>query len=139
MKRYLLIFLAFQILVTSSPGNLCVQEFFKMGTFFHHYAHHILCDQENIGIVEFVQLHYTDNAHYQNDFGEHQNLPFHQDQHSKTHDHQNLSPQTPCVLPQYYAIEVYTKLEIISNPLISFAQQGHHSLFAGDIWQPPKA
>jgi hypothetical protein len=135
MKKSLLIFLAFQILATSSPSNQGMQTLLKMGAFFHHFAHHLISHQEKIGIVGFVELHYSDHEHHEADHAEHENLPF---QHHH-HDQQNLAPQTPCLLPPHHAIVAFPKLEIVSSPLIFRSQQWHSSLFSGDIWQPPKA
>ena len=134
MKKYLPLFLAFQILATSSPNNTGIHTLLEIGAFFHHFVHHIACDQENIGIVDFVKLHYSDHEHHEADHGEHENLPF---QHH--HDQQNIAPQAPCLLPHHYAIVTFPKSGIVSNPLIFRSQQPHSSLFSGDIWQPPKA
>jgi hypothetical protein len=134
MKKYLLIFLAFQILATSSPTGYGMQTLLKMGAFFHHFVQHLACHQEKIGIVDFVHLHYSDHEHHEADLTGHQNLPF---QHQ--HDQQNLAPQTPCLLPPFYNIAAFPKLEIVSNPLIFLSQQGYSSSYSGDIWQPPKA
>jgi hypothetical protein len=135
MKKHMLIFLAFQILATSSPKGQGVQTLFKIGAFFHHFLHHATSDQENIGIVDFVKLHYADHEHHEADHAEHENLPF---QHHH-HDQQNLVPQTPCLLPPHHAIVAFPKLEIVSNPLIFYSQQWLSSAFLHDIWQPPKA
>lgn len=135
MKKHLLIFLAFQILATSSPSGQGMQTVFKVGAFFHHFIHHLACHQEQIGVTDFVKLHYSDHEHHEQDHAEHENLPF---QHHH-HDQQNLAPQTPCLLPPFQTIAGFLKLEIISNPLIFHSQQWLSSLHAGDIWQPPKA
>jgi hypothetical protein len=134
MKKYLLIFLAFQILATSSPSNQGVQTLFKIGSFFHHFAQHLISHQEKIGIVDFVKLHYSGHKHHEEDHDAHENLPFHHH-----HDQQNLAPQTPCLLPPHHAVVAFPKLEIISNPLISQSQQWLASAHLRDIWQPPKA
>jgi hypothetical protein len=135
MKKYLPIFLAFQILATSSPSNQGMQTLLKMGAFFHHFLHHLTCHQENIGIVDFVQLHYSDHEHHEADHAEHENLPF---QH-RHHDQHNLAPQTPCLLPPFHTIVAFPKLQIVSNSLNFQSQQWHSSSYSGDIWQPPKA
>lgn len=135
MKKTVCIFLAIQILAASSPTGQGVQFVFKLGAFVHHFAHHLFCHQENIGIVDFVQLHYSDHEHHEADHAEHENLPF---QHHH-HDQQNLAPQTPCLLPPFHSIVAFPKLEIVSNPLIFRSQQWYSSSYSGDIWQPPKA
>ncbi len=135
MKKHLPIFLAFQILATSSPTGHGMETIIKMGAFFHHFVHHLTCHQEKIGIVDFVKLHYFDHEHHETDHAEHENLPF---QHHH-HDQKNLAPQTPCLLPPFHTIVAFPKLEIVSNSLISQSQQWHSSSYLGDIWQPPKA
>ncbi len=135
MKKYLPIFLAFQILVTSSPNNQGMETLLKMGKFFHHFAHHIICHQENIGIVGFVKLHYFDHKHHEEDHVEHENLPF---QHHH-HDQQNPVAQIFCLLPHRHFTLALPKLKMVSNHLIVHSQQWHSSLYSGDIWQPPKA
>lgn len=135
MKKLIPIFLAFQILATSLPGNQGMQTFVKTGAFFNHFVHHLICHNEKIGIVDFVQLHYSDHEHHEEDHAEHEKLPF---QHHH-HDQQNLAPQTPCLLPPFYTVVTFPKSEIALNPLISQSQQWHSSSYFGDIWQPPKA
>jgi hypothetical protein len=134
MKRFLLILLALQILVVSSPTGQGMQTIIKLGGFLHHFVHHLACHQENIGILDFVHLHYSDHEHHVEDHAEHENLPF---QHH--HDQQNLAPQTPSLLPPFQIMAALSKSEIISNPLISQSQQRNSSSYSGDIWQPPKA
>lgn len=135
MKKYLPIFLAFQILAASSPTGQGMQALLKMGAFFHHFVHHVTCHQEEIGIVDFVNLHYSDHEHHEAGHAGHKNLPF----HHHHHDQQNLAPQTPCLLPPHCNIVAFPKVEIASNSLIFRSQQWHSSSYLGDVWQPPKA
>ena len=81
MKKCLPLLLALQILLMSSLSNQGLKSFFKMGSFFHHFAHHIICNQENINIIEFVQLHYSDHEHNKGDHPDHENLPFKDNDH----------------------------------------------------------
>ncbi|MCF8244953.1 MAG: hypothetical protein K9J37_11190 [Saprospiraceae bacterium] len=134
MKKFLPIFLAFQILATSSPSNQGMQTIFKMGAFFHHFLHHLTCDQENIGIAGFVKLHYSDHHHHEADHNEHKNLPF---QHH--HDHQNLAPQSPCLVPQYVGIGTLLTWKTFSSPVTGRSEHWHSSSYLDNIWQPPKA
>ena len=133
MKKCLPLLLALQILLMSSLSNQGLKSFFKMGSFFHHFAHHIICNQENINIIEFVQLHYSDHEHNKGDHPDHENLPF----KDNDHDQQNISQQTPCLIPNLYAVG-FKKIKIVSNSLIMQSQQLHTSIYSGEIWQPPK-
>lgn len=134
MKKYIPILLAFQILLMSSLSNQGLKSLIKMGSFFQHFAHHIICHQENINIVEFVQLHYSDHEHQKTDHHSHENLPF----QNKDHDQQNISSQMPFLLPRLNNIVASKKMKIVSNSLILRSQQLHSSVYSGDIWQPPK-
>ncbi|MCF8239430.1 MAG: hypothetical protein K9I85_14805 [Saprospiraceae bacterium] len=134
MKKYIFILFALQILATSSPTGQGMQTIVKMGALLHHFIHHICSQQENIGILGFVQLHYSDHEHHEKDHAEHENLPF-------QHDHHNQLTQllqSPFLLPppmHGMAIQIG---DITSNSLIPNSQQWLSSSFLGDIWQPPK-
>jgi hypothetical protein len=135
MKKYLLICLAFQILATSSPSGQGMQTLLKMGTFFHHFVHHLACHQEKIGLLDFVELHYFDHNHHEAEHAEHENLPFQHDHHHE----QNIAQQAPLFMAEPPTIVAFQKIEISQNQLIIRPQHWLSSLHAGDIWQPPKA
>ncbi len=134
MKKSFSIFMAMFLLATSSPTNQGVETMIKLGQFFHHFLHHIACHQEKIGIVDFVQLHYTDHEHHEADHAEHEKLPF-----NHHHEQQNLTPQSPFLLPQHDELLAFGNQDNFSTPLIFHSQQWHSSAYSGDIWQPPKA
>ncbi len=134
IKKFLPISLAFLMLVTNSPTGQGISTVMKLGGFVHHFIHHITCDREKIGVVDFVALHYSDHEHHEEDHQEHENLPF-----SHDHDQQNLTPHGFWLLPQHYETLAFCKRDIFSNPLISHSQQFHSSAYSGDIWQPPRA
>lgn len=133
MKKCVPLFLAFQILLMSSFSNQGLKSFIKIGNFIHHFAHHVICDKEKINIIEFVQLHYSNNEHNMADHSDHENLPF----KSNDHDQQNISQQTPCLIPNFYTVG-FKKIKIVSNSLILQSQQLLISIYSGEIWQPPK-
>lgn len=135
MKKHICIILAFQVLATSSPGGQGMHTLLKMGAFLQHFAHHILSHQENIGILDFVHLHYSDHEHHDEDHAEHENLPF---QHHH-HDQQIQVVQSPCLLPQPIQIVAFQIVDDCSKSLIPHSQQRHSSSFLDNIWQPPKA
>lgn len=95
MKKFLPISLAFLMLVTNSPTGQGISTVMKLGGFVHHFIHHITCDREKIGVVDFVALHYSDHEHHEEDHQEHENLPF-----SHDHDQQNLTPHGFWLLPR---------------------------------------
>lgn len=134
MKKVILILVALQILLTSSSNHQGVISILKFGSFFHHFAHHIICKQENINLIEFVVMHYTNHDHNKTDHSDHENLPF----QNHPHDQQNISPQIPCLLPHINTMIVFNRLKIVAKSLILQSQQLHFSIYLGDIWQPPK-
>jgi hypothetical protein len=134
MKKYLTIFLAFLILVTSSPTGQGIQAVVKIGAFLHHFVHHIGCHQEKIGLKDFIRLHYFDHEHHEADHAEHEKLPFQHDHHNQ----RNISPENPFLLGDSQLIIAFPNLDICSNELIARPQQLVSSLHTGNIWQPPK-
>ena len=134
MKKILPIFLAFQILATSSPTNQGMQTLLKMGTFFHHFIHHVVCDQEKLGIGGYLELHYSDHEHHEADHHEHENLPF-----SHHHEHQSLNLQTLWLFAQHHEIPAFHHQIPTTTPLKFQMEHWHSSSYLNDIWQPPKA
>lgn len=134
MKKYLLILLALQFLATSSPTGQGMQTIVKMGAFLHHFIHHISSHQENVGILDFVHLHYSDHEHHEKDHANHENLPFQHDHHNQL----NQLLQSPFLLPPSIHDMAIQMTGIASNYLIPNSQQWLSLSFLGDIWQPPK-
>ena len=134
MKRYLLLFLALQIIASNPYCNMGMQTFIKIGSFFHHFIHHHNIHQEHIGFTGFVNMHYSNPEHHTEDHSNHDNLPF----QPKHNEQQNQTYQAPCLLPSYQSIVSLFKPEIIFYALIVASQQFHTSSCLNDIWQPPK-
>jgi hypothetical protein len=134
MKKYLLIFLALQILATSGSANLGVSSMIKVSAFFHHYVHHISCEQEDLSILEFIRLHYTDNEHLATDHAEHDKLPF----HCPHTDQHHIAAHAAFLIPQVAVIVTFTRTEITTQTLISESQELHYAFYLGNIWEPPK-
>lgn len=135
MKKCLTICLILPILLANTPTNRGVQAIVKMGAFFHHFAHHLVCQQEQIDISDFVRLHYFNHEHHQTNHVEHDKLPFQHDHQSR----QNMGEQISLLLFEPQINAALPKLEPISTPLIARLQHWLSVLHTGKIWQPPKA
>ena len=129
----MLLFLTVQILATSSPTGQGLQAIFKMGAFCHHFIHHLFCHHDNIGIADFVHLHYSGHEHHESDHAEHKNLPF---QHQK--DPQNLAPLVLFLLPPLPFSLSYFQHDGFPKRQIAHSQQRLLPAHSSDIWQPPK-
>jgi hypothetical protein len=136
MKQCFHIFLALLIATTSAPSGQGVAFAFKMTAFVHHFMHHLLCHGEEIGIKDFVELHYSYDEHHEEDHQEHENLPF---SHHHHQDQPAPAQHVLYLLPQMQAMLASLNAEIAANSLKIQEQQWYSSLFSSDIWQPPKA
>ena len=132
MQKWLHTYLILNILASTLPSSYAIS-ILKLGNLAIHYHHH-QSEGQSRNLLSFLTDHYT-AKHHEEDHKNHENLPF----HNHHHDQQNLSPQSPFLLPQLHEIVAFPKLEMVSNPLIFRSQQWLSSLFSGDIWQPPKA
>ena len=112
-----------------------MQTILKLGGGLHHFFHHIFTHKEKIDFVDFVKLHYSDNAHHEEDQSEHENLPF---QHQ--HNGQQMQVlQFPFLLPQPAYFTPFQVNDNFNNPLIFNHPIWHSTSFLDEIWQPPKA
>lgn len=67
--------MAFFILATSWPANQGCFAIIKMGVFIQHFVHHLVCGQEEIGILDFMGLHYFNHEHHHFNPADYDNLP----------------------------------------------------------------
>ena len=135
MNRYLSILLSFFILTANSPSGQGPQTIFKICAFIHHFGHHLAVHNEDISILDFIILHYSEHSHHEEDHGEHENLPF---QHHHHNDQQTFTQQTPCLLPAPSEIVAIPNLDIIPSQLNSTVQQWPCTAYFCSIWQPPR-
>lgn len=134
MKRLLPISLSMLLLATASPTSQGIRTLVKMGEFVHHFIHHVVCDQERLGIGGYVKLHYSDHEHHEADHHEHENLPF-----SHHHEHQSLNLQTLWLFAHHHEITVFHHQEPTATPMKPRVAHWHSSAYLHDIWQPPRA
>jgi hypothetical protein len=136
MKKCFAVFLAFLILTSSSLSLQGLQVVVKASAFFHHFIHHLTCEEERVGVLDFVKMHYSDlDLHEADHPAEHEKLPFHNDRNSP----QNIAQQTPFLLIEPNLVASLPKLDFVSALLNARPRQWLSSLHSGDIWQPPKA
>ncbi|WP_097129052.1 hypothetical protein [Pedobacter xixiisoli] len=108
-----------------------LQEFTRVPVLFQHYFEHKSLDN-NITFFSYVENHYNDVPHTDNDEERDNQLPF------KTHEFFAGSVTSPALPPSFEVIpkKVYQILPkqkiLINNDYIP------NSAFSGKIWQPPK-
>jgi hypothetical protein len=135
MKTTLSLFLIFQLLASSLSSTGGLRVIFEVGSFIHHFAHHVDGEHRVASLADFVDLHYSDHQHHEENHGEHENLPFHHHHHSD----QTPTPQLLISFPAAAQLMVSARVESTFNPLICVDRQWHSSAHLDDIWEPPKA
>lgn len=116
----------------SSNGGLRVV--FELGAFLHHFVDHMGGHHEAIGLADFVDLHYSDPQHHEEDHGEHEDLPF-QHHHS---DHAPSAQPVFSIPADQRMLAMNRVLEKAFNSLICVERQWLSSAHLGDIWEPPR-
>ena len=126
MRRFIAHILLFVFLF----ANTELHEFAKLGAFVGHFMEHRQEDK-NLGLVEFIVIHYFSGNVVDADYSRDMQLPF------KTIDCNNSIPT--CTLPQadYWEFTPITFLE--PRPLLPYDQSALPSSYLADIWQPPKS
>lgn len=95
-----------------------------------HYYHHIT-EHEDIGVVDFLVLHYGNSEHMKTDAHEHENLPG----SSSSHVCQHASP-APVVIQSLHLTLTHPELNRASHHVITDEFLPGNG--ANSIWQPPK-
>jgi hypothetical protein len=134
MKKLLSISLAMLLLATASPTSQGIRTLVKMGEFVHHFIHHVVCDQEQLGIGGYLKLHYSDHEHHEADHHEHENLPF-----SHHDDQQGTTLQTLLLLQHQSESLTLSRPDFDIMPLNPLTGRWHSTSYLHDIWQPPRA
>lgn len=127
--------MAFLILATSWPANQGCFAIVKMGVFIQHFVHHLVCGQEEIGILDFVGLHYFNHEHHHFNPADYDNLPV---QHHQPEQQSNVQ-YAPFWLIVLQQVGASPNMEIVSVPLFAHQQHWVSALYTGNIWKPPKA
>ncbi len=125
---------ALHILLLSFYALSCtgLQDLTRLPVLFQHYFEHKSLDS-NITFLSYVEYHYNDVPHTDNDEERDNQLPF------KTHELCAANVLSPALPPSsgFLPKKVYQILPnqktIINNDYIP------HSAFAGKIWQPPRS
>ena len=123
-------FLAAFISVQSLLPGLSVMELGKLPALIHHYKSHRSLNSE-LSFLAFIELHYSDPSHHEQDQKEHHQLPFH-DHHSKIN--------ATCLI--CFLSERGFTLAVRYFPIGKTNQTVYHSIVEEDIatgvWQPPR-
>ena len=125
MQRRIATWLLFIFLFANSE----LHELVKVGAFVFHYQEH-LAESPGLSLLEFIQIHYSSEVVYDEDYSRDMQLPF------KTADCISLS--APCTLPQVMEPSLPQAGIPLSPKLLFRTQTVHTSQHLSDIWQPPK-
>lgn len=132
MKQCAHILLSLLIATTSAPSGQGMASVLKFSAFAHHFMHHVFCHGEELGVKEFVSLHYSEGEHHEQDLKEHENLPF---QHHSHHD--SISSQVVLFFSAHsFGLNILTHSFLPRVFLYKEYHLSHHFSF---IWKPPKA
>ena len=130
MKKTMVIILTFLVVATSSPLNQGLDLIVKTGAFLHHFLHHIKCQNEKIGLDDFVLLHYFDHEHHEEDHENHEDLPF-------SHHHEKVVSTNLILFISSVEIGIPPKSELIAKQNF-FHQEFIPSSLISNIWKPPR-
>lgn len=130
MKKTIVLFLTLLIVVTSSPLNQGWDLIIKTGAFIHHFLHHVKCQNDKIGLKDFVYLHYSDHEHHEEDHEEHEDLPF-------SHHHKKVVSTNLVFFVFNVEIKIFSKSEFITKQDF-FHQEYLPSGLISNIWKPPR-
>lgn len=125
MKRIITyIAISFYLLGTTEASELL-----KLGNFISHYIEHKNVD--NLGIVDFINIHYVKATVVDDDFAEDQKLPF------KSHNDCKLQITQ---IDKFHIVEfcIETPYIVTNNQLSQYHSPLLGDQFLEEIFQPPK-
>jgi hypothetical protein len=129
MRPILSLSLAVFISVQSLLPGLSVLELGKLPALFQHYSSHRSLNSE-MSLLDFLELHYSNPSHHDQDHNEHHKLPFN-DHHS-----------TVSAVCFYFVSERSFTLSVRYFPIGQTNQTVYHSIveeeLAIHVWQPPR-
>ncbi|HLP93721.1 MAG TPA: hypothetical protein VK168_06770 [Saprospiraceae bacterium] len=111
-------------------ANTEMHELVKLGAFVQHYTQH-KSDNPELGLVEFIVIHYFSGNVKDADYAEDMQLPF------KVLDCASSAPTH--VIPQPFCLYLMPPVSQESSALPIYDQSKLPSSHLSDIWQPPKA
>jgi hypothetical protein len=132
MKQCVHILLSLLIATTSATSGQGVASALKFGAFAHHFMHLVLCHGQEMGLKDYVELHYSHGEHQEQDQQEHENLPF---QHH-THHETLLSPLL--LFFSEFTIQLSATFLPFQKQAFSYKDYCLSHQFS-DIWKPPKS
>lgn len=129
MKRVLSITIALFILAESLLPAHDLHEFVKLPALIQHFHEH-RSEDPDMSLVAFIQLHYNNAQHHEQDHSNHDELPF-SDHHKCTHGN-------TCLL--FYSIEItaVANLWLINENFWCEMPEARITSIASSIWQPPR-
>ena len=118
------------ISVQSVLPGFSVLELSKLPALVQHYNSHRSANAE-LSFLAFIELHYSDELHHEQDHKEHHKLPF--------NDHQSKIHAT-CFF--YFVSERSHTFNVLYFPIGQTNQTVYHSIVEEDVdthvWQPPR-
>lgn len=123
IKKLIIITLSLQI----GFSNTVLQEVFNISYLIEHYKEH--AEKSNIGFIAFIQLHYTENEHQNEQNSKHNSLPFH---HPVT-----MASVVIFTIPNAVAVKFYKKFKLITKHILKNDILLQDYLIAV-LWHPPK-
>jgi hypothetical protein len=102
----------------------------KLGAFITHYFEHKELNQ-NLSLIGFIELHYSQNTTKDKDYDKDMKLPF------KSHDCSSHKVSESSYLT---SIHYHIQEPIVSVPHINISIENAYlpSSYLSDIWQPPR-
>lgn len=125
MQRRIATWLLFIFLFANSE----LHELVKVGAFVVHYQEH-LTESPGLSLLEFIQIHYSSEVVYDEDYSRDMQLPF------KTADCISLS--APCTVPPIMEPQLCSNPAPAGVKLLHNFEFVHTAQHLSDIWQPPK-
>ncbi len=128
LKKGILIFFIFQLLT----ANVFAESIFGLPSLFEHYQEHKQNETPGISFLDFMMMHYLNEAHESSDKKHHHNLPLKDLSCLVSHSFDYSVPQafTFDVQPVFSFLEKATTIPYVAHL---------SSNYSGGIFQPPRA
>lgn len=129
--RFLTVLITLHLLISSLLSNSEFAGMMRMGNLVSHFFHHVNEHNEDISILEFLAMHYSDQQHLKHDKYEDQELPV------KSHNTQSFNV---CYIPIANILVSADFSDSTVPEACNFAiyQEQIFNAPLMDIWLPPK-
>ena len=107
-----------------------LRELTKLGAFISHYFEHKELNQ-NLSLIGFIEIHYSQNTSKNNDYDKDMKLPF------KSHDCSSHQASESSYLTSIH-YQIQEPIFSIQSSNISRENAYLPSSYLSDIWQPPR-